>query len=237
MTLNQPIHRPRASADGRTVLQLMRHLVLCGLSIALASVLNRWAQHARNAAQRGDPAVRAARAAVRSLLHHRDAVSFLEHALSGVGMACAGVAALQFYYFVDQLVRAGDLDPRSWRWRALPHAFVAAGIGALASLHAYGRTGSAAVVVAGLVVGVLLVWPDAVRRGALTTPAWFIGIVSALVWLQFDVAWKISAWPTTHDTAGVVFAHLLASGATLVGCSAAAGLVVRRVAWLRPAGI
>lgn len=45
-----------------------------------------------------------------------------------------------------------------------------------------------------------------------------------------------SQWRTTHDSAGIVLLHLLASGATLLGVSAAMGWLTRRVSALRPAG-
>ncbi|MBE2967030.1 hypothetical protein IMT09_02715 [Burkholderia cepacia] len=67
-------------------------------------------------------------------------------------------------------------------------------------------------------------------------PKYAIGIAGAAVWCNFDLAWKVSEWPTTHDTFGVVLAHLLASATTLMVCSVAGGAAVRRCAWLQPRG-
>ncbi|UEP32132.1 MULTISPECIES: hypothetical protein [unclassified Burkholderia] len=78
--------------------------------------------------------------------------------------------------------------------------------------------------------------PDHWSHLALRVPGAFIALIGGLVWLNFDLAWKVSEWPTTHDTFAVVLAHLLASGATLITCSIAVGAAVRRVSWLRPAG-
>ncbi|WP_157651562.1 hypothetical protein [Burkholderia ubonensis] len=54
-----------------------------------------------------------------------------------------------------------------------------------------------------LAVAALLEHHARVARIAFTAPQWFIGIAGAAVWCNFDLAWKVSAWPTTHDSFGV----------------------------------
>ncbi|MBR7960977.1 hypothetical protein KDW41_11020 [Burkholderia vietnamiensis] len=76
--------------------------------------------------------------------------------------------------------------------------------------------------------------PHQLSRFALGTPDRFIALVGGLAWLTFDLAWKLQQWPTTHDTIGVVVAHLLASAGTLMAFSAAVAAAVRRWVWLRP---
>jgi hypothetical protein len=49
-----------------------------------------------------------------------------------------------------------------------------------------------------------LMWPDRLQRLALATPARFIALTGGLLWLKFDLAWKLAQWPTTHDSAGTV---------------------------------
>jgi hypothetical protein len=71
----------------------------------------------RSAAHEGNATVRAARAAVRAFFHWRDAVSVLEHAVSGLGMALVGVAVLQLYYFTIEPAEVADGTPPRWlRW-------------------------------------------------------------------------------------------------------------------------
>lgn len=45
-----------------------------------------------------------------SPLETSDAVSVLEHGLSGLGIALAGAAILPLYYFAMQLLQTGEVD-------------------------------------------------------------------------------------------------------------------------------
>ncbi|WP_412530499.1 hypothetical protein [Burkholderia lata] len=212
-----------------------RHLVLSALLFTVTAQLYDAAMGARRAAKLGDPVTRAKRAAVRAFFHHSDAVSVLEHALSGVGYALVGAALLQLFYFVYwPLTPQAAETPRWLRWVWI---FVAAATGVALILRvAYVGTGTAMAIFTALGVVAMLVRHARVARIARSAPQWFIGIAGAAIWCNFDFAWKVSEWPTTHDTFGVVSAHLLASATTLIVCSVAGGAAVRRWAWFRPVG-
>ncbi|CAI8920548.1 MULTISPECIES: hypothetical protein [Burkholderia] len=212
-----------------------RHLMLSALLFTVTSQLYDAAMGARRAAKLGDPVTRATRAAVRAFFHHSDAVSVLEHALSGVGYALVGAALLQFFYFVYWPLTPQAVETPRWlRWVWI---FAAAATAVALILRvAYVGTGAAMAVLTALGVAAMLVRHARVARVAHSAPQWFIGIAGAAVWCNFDLAWKVSEWPTTHDTFGVVLAHLLASATTLMVCSVASGAAVRRCAWLQPGG-
>ncbi|WP_186149926.1 hypothetical protein [Burkholderia gladioli] len=214
-------------------------MLMAATAVCVAWGLHQWADGLRGAALRGDVRVRAAREAFRSALHWRDSVSVLEHALGGIGMALVGFAALQLFYFVESRAggAVGGTDrPTPWPIRVLLGAPVAAGAAAVAGYGAYGRTGPLVVTAVLLAAGWSLMWPDRLQRLALVTPARFIALTGGLLWLKFDLAWKLAQWSTTHDSAGIVLLHLLAGGTTLLGVSAAMGWLTRRGGALRPAG-
>ncbi|WP_186144383.1 hypothetical protein [Burkholderia gladioli] len=146
---------------------------------------------------------------------------------------------LQLFYFVESRAggAVGGADrPTSWPIRVLLGAPVAAGAAAVAGYGAYGRTGPLVVMAVLLSASWSLMWPDRLQRLALATPARFIALTGGLLWLKFDLAWKLAQWPTTHDSAGIVLLRLLAGGTTLLGVSAAMGWLIRRGSALRPAG-
>ncbi|KWN65894.1 hypothetical protein WT90_32895 [Burkholderia stagnalis] len=194
-----------------------------------------WGEWERAAARAGDREVRAGRHAIRTALQWADAVSVLEHALSGVGFALAGVVLLQCFYFAywPHTPQTSE-TPRWLRWICIVPAAAAAD--ALVLRYAYLGTGTAMAVLTALAVAAVLEHHARVARIARAAPQWFIGIAGAAVWCNFDLAWKVSAWPTTRDSLGVVLAQLLASSGVLLICSAFAGALIRRCAWLRPAG-
>ncbi|KVD05535.1 hypothetical protein WI77_27050 [Burkholderia ubonensis] len=210
--------------------------MLSALFFTVTAQLYDAAMGARHAAKQGDLAARAARAAVRGFFHHRDAVSVLEHALSGVGFALVGVGLLQFFYFVYWPHAPQAIETPRWlRWICI--VLAAATAVALVLRVAYLGTGTAMALLTALAVTALLEHHARVARVARTAPQWCIGLAGAAVWCNFDLAWKVSEWPTTHDSLGVVLAHLLASSVVLIMCSAVAGALIRRCAWLRPAGV
>ncbi|KUZ80140.1 hypothetical protein WI37_08415 [Burkholderia ubonensis] len=172
---------------------------------------------------------------MRAFFRYPDAVSVLEHALSGVGYALVGAVLLQFFYFVywPQTPQAVE-TPRRLRWICI--VLAAAAAVALVLRFAYLGTGTAMALLTATAVAALLEHHTRVARIARTAPQWFIGIAGTAVWCNFDLAWKVSEWPTTRDSLGVVLAHLLASSGVLLICSAGAGALLRRCAWLRPAG-
>lgn len=231
----QRLRRRIAAADLPGKLRAGWHLVLTAAALSLGWRLFLLGDWERAAARAGDPDVLAVRRAIREALQFTDAVSVLEHALSGIGMAAVGVAALQFYYYVVCATRGSE--PGFPRWgRVLLFVLIASAAVTLTWSLIYGRTGPLVVPAGLVVIGWGLARPGQFNRLALGRPGAFIALIGGLVWLNFDLAWKVSEWPTTHDTLGVVLAHLLASAGTLITCSTAVGAAVRRVAWLRPAG-
>ncbi|KVT75700.1 hypothetical protein WT25_02085 [Burkholderia territorii] len=229
----QRLRRRIAAADLPGNLRAGWHLVLTVAALSLGWRLYLWGDWERAAARAGDPDVLAVRRAIREALQFTDAVSVLEHALSGIGMAAVGVAALQFYYYVVCATRGSE--PGFPRWgRVLLFVLIASTAVTLTWSLIYGRTGPLVVPAGLVVIGWGLARPGQFNRLALGRPGTFTALIGGLVWLNFDLAWKVSEWPTTHDTLGVVLAHLLASAGTLITCSIAVGAAVRRVCWLRP---
>lgn len=229
------LRRRLATVPWRRHGRAARHLMLGFGLFTLGWWLFEWGNHERAAARAGDPQVIAARHAIRVALHAADAVSLLEHALSGIGMAVVGVGILQVYYFIWQPVRAGaSLGPR-WA-RALLATLACAGAAAFAWRLTYGHTGWLVVPPGLLAIAWALARPDQLAHVAIDRPGAFIALAGGLVWLNFDLGWKVQQWPATHDTLGIVCAHLLASGATLVVCGLMTGALIRRCAALRPVG-
>jgi hypothetical protein len=235
LPMAQRLRRRIAAADLSGKLRAGWHLVLTAAALLLGWRLFLLGDWARAAARAGDPDVLAVRRAIREALQLTDAVSVLEHALSGIGMAAVGVAALQFYYYIVCATRGSE--PGFPRWgRVLLFVLIASAAVTLTWSLIYGRTGPLVVPAGLVVIGWGLSRPGQFNRLALGQPGTFIALIGGLVWLNFDLAWKVSEWPTTHDTFAVVLAHLLASGATLFTSSIAVGAAVRRFSWLRPAG-
>ncbi|WP_175719037.1 hypothetical protein [Burkholderia anthina] len=212
-----------------------RHLMLSALLLTVTAQLYDAAMGARRAAKLGDPVTRATRAAVRAFFHHSDAVSVLEHALSGVGYALVGASLLQLFYFVYWPLTPQAAETPRWLRRVWIFAAATTAV-ALILRVAYVGTATPMAILTALGVAAMLVRHVRVAHVASSAPQRFIGIAGAAVWCNFDLAWKVSEWPTTHDTFGVVLAHLLASATTLIVCSVAGGAAVRRYAWLRPVG-
>jgi signal transduction histidine kinase len=221
-------------ADWRMKARSARHLVVAIVAFSLGWWLFVWGNWERAAAHAGDGEVLTVRRAIRAALHWDHAVSVLEHALSGIGMATVGIAILQVFFFAYQ--SPGDDTPSLPRWgRVLLFILIASAAATLAWPLTYGRTGPLVVPFGVSVIAWWLARPDHLSRLALGAPGAFIALIGGLTWLNFDFGWKLQQWPTTHDTFGVVLAHLLASAGTLIACSAAVGAGVRRCAWLRPA--
>lgn len=226
--------RRLATADWNSKVRAARHLLVAIAAFSLGWWLFAWGNWERAAARGGDGHVLGVRRAIRAALHWDHAVSVLEHALSGIGMAAVGIAILQVYYFAYQ--PSPDNAPSLPRWgRVLLFTLIASAAVVLAWPLTYGRTGPLVVPVGVSVIGWWLARPDHLSRLALGAPGAFIALIGGLAWLNFDLGWKLHQWLTTHDTLGVVLAHLLASSVTLIGCSVAIGAAVRRYAWLRPA--
>lgn len=187
----------------------------------------------RHAAELGNPSVLAARAAVRAFFHHRDATSVLEHAVAGVGYALVGLSVLQLYYFIDEWPGATDGSVPLWL-RVVGSIGVGGPIAAIAWKAAYPGHGPYAALIAMIAISAMLNFDQQVRWLACAAPGWFIGLAGALMWANFDLAWKVYRWSTTHESASVVLTHLFASVAGLIVFSAAFGALLRRFHWLRP---
>ncbi|KVR85608.1 hypothetical protein [Burkholderia vietnamiensis] len=236
LSLAHRLRRRVATADWRGNARRSRHLILAIAAFWFGWWLFEWGNWERAAARAGDSQVLAVRHAIRETLQFVDAVSVLEHALSGIGMAAFGMAVLQIYYFAYH--PAGENGSRFPRWgRALLFILIASVAATFAWPMTYGHTGPLVVPVGLLVIGWWLARPDHLSRLAFDAPGRFIALVGGLAWLNFDLGWKLQQWPTTHDTFGVVLGHLLASAGTLIACSAGVGAAVRRFSWLRTAGI
>lgn len=211
----------------------LRHLALSQPPIGLAFMLFIRGIAEREAARRGDPSVLAARAAVRTFFHHRDATSILEHAVTGLGLALTGLFVVQFYYFVLEMPGADDAPVPLWL-RVVGTIGVGVPLAALAGKLAYPGAAPYIALLALSSVGAMLNCDRAARRLALFTPGLFIGLVGSLTWANFELAWKISQWPTTRDSASVVLTHLATSLVTLIVCCVAFGATLRRFSWLQP---
>ncbi|MCM2552714.1 hypothetical protein [Burkholderia glumae] len=224
-----------AARDWRAALRHGWHLLLAATALSLAWWLFLWADGERSAALHGDLHVLAARQAIRAALHWDDAVSTLEHALTGVSLGLVGVGTLQFYYFVVG-TPITNTTPTP-RWLQLVLGGVVTGAAALIAWRViYGDTGVWVVGAVILVVGWSLAHPDRLRRLAFAAPGYFIALVGGLMWLNFDLSWKLQHRTTSHDSLGVVLLHLLASGGTLLIVSLGAGAITRRCRALRPVG-
>ena len=68
-----------------------------------------------------------------------------------------------------------------------------------------------AALIAMIAISAVLNFDRQVRWLACAAPGWFIGLAGALMWANFDLAWKIYRWSATHDSASVVLTHLFAS--------------------------
>ncbi|MEX4004161.1 hypothetical protein AB4Y38_35355 [Paraburkholderia sp. EG285A] len=214
----------------------LRHLLFALPPMVLAGALYKWSMDGRRAATLGDPTARALRAAVRAFFHWRDAMSVLEHALSGLGMALVGTAILQvFYAAMAPLYDDNVATPPRLRWTLT--LGMGAGVAALVWYVGYPGTGGATALVALAAVAALCGRPGQARRLALGVPQGFIGLTGGLLWLGLELTWKVYQWPTTHDTAATMLVQLAASGTGLVASSLAIGATVRRFAWLRPSPV
>lgn len=211
------------------------HMVLACVASCFGWWLFQWGDQERAAALAGDPQVLAARHAIRAALHWGDAVPVLEHALSGTGMAVAGVTVLQLYYTVCQPPRP-DEPGLSRRSRILLPVCIGAAVAALAWWLRYGYTGWLVIPVDLSAIGWAFARPGRLRRLALDAPGTFIALAGGLPWLNFELAWKLYRWPASHEALTVIVTQLLASSVALVACSFLAGAVIRRCAALRPAG-
>jgi len=144
-----------------------------------------------------------------------------------------GLFVVQFYYFVLEMPGADDAPVPLWL-RVVGTIGVGVPLASLAGKLAYPGAAPYVALLTLVSVGAMLNCDRAARRLALFTPGLFIGLVGGLIWANFELAWKISQWPTTRDSASVIFAHLATSLIALIVCSVAFGATVRRFHWLQP---
>lgn len=159
--------------------------------------------------------------------------SVLEHAVTGLGYALVGLSVLQIYYFIDEWPGAADAPVPLWI-RVLGSIGVGGPIAAIAWTVAYPGHGPYAALIAMVAVYAVLNCERQTRWLARATPGRFIGLAGGLMWANFDLAWKVYRWPTTHDSASVVLTHLAASLVGLAVCGAAFSALLRRFHWLQP---
>jgi hypothetical protein len=224
-----------AARDWRAELRHGWHLVLAATASSIAWWLFLWGDGERSAALHGDRHVLASRQAIRAALHWDDAVSTLEHALTGVSLGLVGFCLLQCYYFVVGTPINNTTPTPRWLQRVLGGGATAAAA-LIAWRTTYGDTGVWVVSAVILVVGWSLAHPDRLRRLAFAAPGYFIALVGGLMWLNFDLSWKLQHRTATHDSLGVVLLHLLASGGALLIVSLVVGAITRRCRALRPVG-
>jgi hypothetical protein len=233
MALQSTIRRRLSIPNWPQKRRALRHLALSLPPLGLAAALYSQGLAERRAARHGEPTVLAARAAIRTFFHHRDAVSVLEHAVSGLGFALIGLFAVQTYYWIDAFPSAEEAPVPLW-FRALGTLAVGGLFAALAWTVTYPGIRPYAALVALCAVSAILNCDGLSRRLARMRPGWFIGLVGGLVWANFDLAWKVYQWPTTQDPASAVLAHLVGSLGALIAFSALFGAVLRRFDSLRP---
>ncbi|GAB7536948.1 hypothetical protein [Burkholderia sp. 3C] len=210
-----------------------RHLLMGATAISFAWRLFLWGDSERSAAIHGDLRVRAIRKMIRTALHWDGAVSTLEHALSGVGIAFIGVGILQLYYFAAGAPTAGSYALPQWlRWSFGCCLAVVAAV--FVWCFRYGESCWLVLCAVIVFIGWGLARRDRLRRLALATPAYFIGLVSALPWLNFEFSWKLQRSGLSGESVGVVLAHLLVSGVSLLAVSLAVGTATQRYSALRP---
>ncbi len=162
---------------------------------------------------RGEPAALAARAAVRAFFHHRDAVSVLEHAVSGLGFALIGLFALQVYYWIDAFPSAEQAPVPHW-FRALCSLAVGGVIAALAWKLAYPGHHLYAALIAFVAACAMLNCDGVVRRAARVRPGW----------TKFGKSRQV---PAVHGSIRWM-AGIYSGAVSQCGCSGAAGRSKRR---------
>lgn len=210
------------------------HLAVSLLAWASAAKLTAVALHLRGAAHHGDPAVRAGRAAFNQFFHSRHAVSCAEHMVSGFGMALVGFAVLQLLYFAMSARRNVASAPKpvsaGWRWTIM--AFVATSAAALMTQIAY--NGTAWVIAVLTVIAVLLctTYHERLEQMAIAAPQRLTALGAGLLWLNYELVWKVTRWTTSPTGHGVVVAELAGSLLILLATSAGAGALIRRFRWL-----
>ncbi|MEK7898132.1 hypothetical protein AAB990_22850 [Burkholderia contaminans] len=234
----------RASRRWRSIeywpelLRTLYHALLGGLLILIASSFESAGSAWRKAAERGDPAARAARAWVRAAVGHHDALSALEHAATGAGCALIGFGILQLGYAVLVPGRERSAEPfaepfGAWEWAILALAAAALGYGVGSVMYPGTRVLMGGITAAYVLVP--LIYRRQVARAALAAPQWFTAVAGSGFWLFLDVMWKLYHAPRVHEAPAMVVLHLGLGLAGLVMVSWGLGWIARRTAWLHPA--
>ncbi|HEM7880096.1 TPA: hypothetical protein U2L31_006546 [Burkholderia contaminans] len=232
-----PAHRLRrwlATADGRRSLRAVWHVLLAIAFFALVAVLEHKGNAWRHAAMQGDLEARRTRAMVAKGLGHSDALSVLEHAMTGFGAALLGVVVLQLLY-VKLVAENGRPAEPLGRAGWVGALMVAGTVGGGAGKVMYPNTEVMVGALVAAVVLALFALPNVWRRLAWDAPQWIIGVAGGVMWVAGDVAWKIHHAPVTRDPPAVVTAHLVGGLILLVVTSWAVGKLTRRTQWLSPA--
>ncbi|WP_186237678.1 hypothetical protein [Burkholderia gladioli] len=206
-----------------------RHLAIALLAISIAAILRAIGLRLRIAALHGDPVVRAGRAAVNQFFHSQNAVSCLEHMVSGFGIALVGFAVLQLVYFGISGVPRAVVEPKSipigLRWTVI--AVVAPLAAWLVAQFAYHGTTLVIAAATLIAVPLCLVYHERLEQMAIAAPQRMTALAAAPLWLIAELAWKVSRW-TMAESHWVVAAQLTGSLLILLATSAGAGALVRR---------
>lgn len=231
--MREVLHRVWNSAEGRRGLRALWHVLLGIALLALVAFLEHKGNGWRHAAMRGDSDARRLRAIVAQTLHHHDAPSLLEHAMTGFGAALLGAMVLQGFY-VRLVLENGQpvkhLGHVGWGAVLIGAAFVGASVGSVM----YPHTG---VMVGVFVTAATLVpfaMPNRWRRLAWKAPQWIIGWAGGGFWFAGEIAWKIYHAPVTRDPPEIVAAQLVAGLVALVATSWAVGKLTRSSRSLSP---
>lgn len=232
-TLIARLRRRLAASDARGWPRAGWHVLLAIAIFMFIATLEDRGMAWRRAAQHGDPEARHLRRVVAQALHHVDALSVLEHAMTGFGTAVIGVVALQLYYAKLALEVSHEPQPVGPFGRAVA-LLVAGAVGVgMGNVSYAGTRIMVGVIVASAVWGTF-VFRDAWCRLAWSDPQWNIGWVGGVMWVVVDVVWKIYHAAVTRDSWVIVTAQLVAGFVLLVVTAWAAGRLMRRMGGLRP---
>ncbi|WP_084910952.1 hypothetical protein [Burkholderia ubonensis] len=223
-----------ATAEGRRCLRAVWHILVAIAFFAVVAVLEHKGNGWRHAALLGDPEARRMRAKVVKALGHDDALSVLEHAMTGFGAALLGIVVLQLFYVKLVTENGRPIEPLG-RAGWVAALMVAGTVGFGAGKVMYPGTEPMVGALVAIAVLAVFAFPRQWRRLAEHAPQWIIGLAGGVMWVAGDVAWKIYHAPVTQDPPEIVAAHLIGGFVTLVVTSWAVGKLMRRTRWLSPA--
>ncbi|KUZ97528.1 hypothetical protein WI40_14725 [Burkholderia ubonensis] len=233
ISLARRLRRWLATSEGRRCGRALWHILVAIAIFAVVAVLENKGNGLRHAAMLGDPEARRLRAKVVKALGHGDALSVLEHAMTGFGAALLGIVVLQLFYVKLVTENGRPIEPLG-RAGWVGALMVAGTVGFGAGKVMYPGTEVLVGALVAIVVLAVFAFPHQWRHLAEYAPQWIIGLAGGVMWVAGDVAWKIHHAPVTHDPPEIVAAHLMGGVVTLVVTSWALGKLIRRTRWLSP---